>query len=1036
MKKTAAVSIFRVVLFLGFALPLLLPFNAKASICSALDWQCSCSVVGDCNNVKGCIGSDTKEMDCNTDGTSSCPGACVAMLNTISSRDCVLSGDEFRCIDSFTKIAQYSSHCIDCTGCEDYQISFDACPADQACYDNGSTKVCGTLASVTSLLVQTHQGQNFITWDTRSERNNLGFNLYRIDADGDKSRINEKLILGSHSSPVGDRYRFVDQVGKAGDRYQLEWIDHNGPVKEMGPVVAIAGVPQPFAKRFDPIKIRRLAEMKRASLLSYLQGHPRGQVLVNGLLPQKTGLRIKVKQSGWTQMMVEDLAEAGIDLTGLSADSISLQNNGQPVPFRASSTEALTASDTIEFYAQETDSLISGTNVYLLDSASSSTLLADISAAPDSGLAKASAYEAELRFEEDIYYALIPKIDDSFYWSYLYRNNPETSFDVQVDAMAPEATSFRFLADMDGINKTLGIDPDHHYQIFFNDNLVKDCQWDGTTLYHVDETLPIALLQDGKNTITIKQINDTGGEYDMIAIDGFSVVYQRKFIATDDELVFSLAANEENVEISGFTGPNLTVLDISNPNQPVRLTDISVQAIDDTYTVAFGRPATDLPANKYHVLTENKAKSPFEINLRYQTDIKAESNGADLLIITYDAFVSALTPLVELRKQQGLRVALVTTSEIFDEFNYGNLSDLAIKDFITYARTHWQGPALSKVLLVGDSTNDPKDSLGLGLINYLPSHPVETRLWGGTTSDNWYADLDNSGDYELAIGRLPATTVAEAEQMVTKILKYEEANQNALPGANRVIVIADKSTPGRNEHFEELAAEMAIEFPAAYETVVILAKDFANAEDAKHKVITELEKGSLLVVFVGHGSGLSWGDETLFTVEDILNLPVDIHQPMAISLSCVNGYFTYPGLDIMGEAFVKPASQGAIASWMPSDIGLPQEHAKLFKSFARNLLETSDGTIGDSIRQALNELAAWTDSSYAYSIAETFVFMGDPSLRLHTVALEEEPDQDQDPIVNDGASCAGCAVNQSSSSPFLFGLLAFALMMLAIRRRR
>ena len=75
---------------------------------------------------------------------------------------------------------------------------------------------------------------------------------------------------------------------------------------------------------------------------------------------------------------------------------------------------------------------------------------------------------------------------------------------------------------------------------------------------------------------------------------------------------------------------------------------------------------------------------------------------------------------------------------------------------------------LSYLLLVGDGTYDPRNYLGFGANDLVPVKLVDTAV-AETASDDWFADFDGDGLSEMAVGRLPAGTAAEASAMVAKI---------------------------------------------------------------------------------------------------------------------------------------------------------------------------------------------------------------------------------------------------------------------------
>ena len=59
-------------------------------------------------------------------------------------------------------------------------------------------------------------------------------------------------------------------------------------------------------------------------------------------------------------------------------------------------------------------------------------------------------------------------------------------------------------------------------------------------------------------------------------------------------------------------------------------------------------------------------------------------------------------------RSQGLTVKVVDIDEIYNEFNGGVFSPIAIQNFLRYAYDTWQPPAPTYVLLVGDAHYDYK----------------------------------------------------------------------------------------------------------------------------------------------------------------------------------------------------------------------------------------------------------------------------------------------------------------------------------------
>jgi hypothetical protein len=104
------------------------------------------------------------------------------------------------------------------------------------------------------------QGDDIVlSWQTATELDNLGFNIYRADsADGPQTRVNERLIPAQGAGDVGGAsYSFVDETAATGRTYYywLEDVDVDGVATKDGPVeVSVpAGKALPGRPRPEPI---------------------------------------------------------------------------------------------------------------------------------------------------------------------------------------------------------------------------------------------------------------------------------------------------------------------------------------------------------------------------------------------------------------------------------------------------------------------------------------------------------------------------------------------------------------------------------------------------------------------------------------------------------------------------------------------------------------------------------------------------------------------------------------------------------------
>ncbi len=102
-----------------------------------------------------------------------------------------------------------------------------------------------TAISLASFTAEANDGRVMLIWETATEIDNAGFNLYRAASpDGPWRKINSLLIAAEGDAVAGASYTFADTPGRGTFYYQLEDVDYFGvstlhaPVKaEMGAAV-------------------------------------------------------------------------------------------------------------------------------------------------------------------------------------------------------------------------------------------------------------------------------------------------------------------------------------------------------------------------------------------------------------------------------------------------------------------------------------------------------------------------------------------------------------------------------------------------------------------------------------------------------------------------------------------------------------------------------------------------------------------------------------------------------------------------------
>jgi hypothetical protein len=674
----------------------------------------------------------------------------------------------------------------------------------------------------------------------------------------------------------------------------------------------------------------------------------------------KTGVvaRLRARERGLHALAYEELR---FSRRSLASDELRLSRQGESVPFHlAPDAKRFGPGSTLYFASEGEAANPYGTEaVYELELGPGGDVMAE-GAAPPSGEIVDRHWMRVEREENRYYQAGLLEADDLWFWDLLFAP-VEKDYPFVVDSRAPIPFPSSLQVALHGASD-FPAKLDHHVRLRVNGVLIHESTWDGKTPRILDAQVPADVLGEGVNLLSIENVGDTEAPYSMVFLDRFTFSYPRLPVAIDGTLQGLWDASGQ-AHVVGI-GPEAHLLDVTDE----RPRWLNGAEISSDGSMRFSAEA----GRRYWIVSDEAVLRPAVSGVPKRS-LRRSSSGADYLVIGPSAFLKAAAPLMRLREEQGLRVRAIPIEDVYSEFGFGEATPEAVRDFIAHAYHEWRPPAVRYVLLLGDASYDYKDYLGTGVSSHVPSVPIKTSfLW--TVSDPAYAAV-NGDDLlpDLAIGRLPATTVAEARSMAEKIVAWERTSDRL---GGEVVLVADDADAGGD--FPAQAIHLATG-PLASQPTRLIRLDELGASTTRGAILGAFDQAPAVVSYVGHGGIHLWANENILSTADVSSLTARDRQPLVLTMNCLNGYFHFPYFDALAEALVKAEGKGAIASFSPSGLSLNEPAHLYHQALLHELFDSGHARLGDAIFAAQE---AYAETGALPELLSIYHLIGDPALRI------------------------------------------------------
>lgn len=471
-------------------------------------------------------------------------------------------------------------------------------------------------------------------------------------------------------------------------------------------------------------------------------------------------------------------------------------------------------------------------------------------------------------------------------------------------------------------------------------------------------------------------------------LDFIELHYRRRLRAGNEPLFFRDlnsvgTGNTVEFNIEGSSS-NTVVWDVTNPFE------VQQVPLQLSGSVATGRQSA-VQLREYVVFNTNGSFPEPEWAGEVANQNLHGIDTPDFLIVTHSAFLSQANELANFhRSVDGMNVEVVSVNQIYNEFSSGNRDATGIRNFIKMLYDRNEG--LKYVLLFGDGTYDNRGIKGNA--GFIPTYQSENSLSivNSFVTDDYFVLLDAGesviyGSIDLGIGRIPASTVYEAELSVRKIKQYHSAQ--ALGNWRNVLCFIgdDEDNTLHMSDSEKLANQVnekhgefiidKIYFDAYRQVTGPGGESYPEVTQA---INDRVKEGTLLLNYVGHANDRFLSDEKVLDISHINSWSNSARLPIFVTATCEFSRFDADHTSAGEYIFFNP-NGGGIGLFSTTRVVYASSNYMLSQSFYRFVFEKDE--FGKPYRMGdIMRLAKINTTNASVVNKRNFTLLANPALRL------------------------------------------------------
>ncbi len=733
----------------------------------------------------------------------------------------------------------------------------------------------------------------------------------------------------------------------------------------------------------------------------------------NWITPNKNYLKVYVGEDAVYRINRNDFLSAGInpDIIDPRTVKVLFKGNQVPVYFYGEQDGVFNDSDYFDFYGErnyggltnvyeesggylnvsytlnEYFNLYSDTNIYWIDWGGNFGLRYKLVSNPAVINYPQNYFYEKIHFEKDLIYSLGEKrnpfdyryfnnervLGEGWFWRELARGNSISDTSGITDIPTSASQSYvRLFAYPNSY--TDSIFNEHRLILRVNSNYVDTLKRDNYNRFDTTISFPTSfLVNSGINQISFTYTNplNYGGR---IYFDMFELSYPKKFNLIGNKLSANLEGNDTSFNIfkvSGFNAANhVNIYDVRNYE---RIINYSSSA--DTLIFS-GRKN-----GKFEIVNNFIDKKPFRIKKRIVPNLVSNQTGADYLIVYNKLFESQAEQLRNHRENfNNFRTFKAEVEDINDIFNYGIENPAAIRNFVRNVYNNWTAPKVKYLCLFGRGSLDPKKNLSNSIFyeNLLS-------VYGNPPTDGYFANFNEGSHtyyHQIAVGRIPVYNVSEAQNIVNKIIGYDNTQPDKW--IKNFIYITGGQNLNEQIQFANQSNSLINSFINPPPVSGINAKIYRNDSSGyitynyQDSIINSINSGGLIVNYIGHAATNVW-DNGLEEPSDLNNTG---KLPVVFSMTCFTGRNSETNERSFGEKFLYIPLEGAIGfigstGWSFSGSG-NQYNLFLYQGFSSDSVRM----LGDLLKFATYKMSPDSLSFPVRNTINCYNLIGDPASKL------------------------------------------------------